>query len=387
MKNYFAENLKKLRLESNITQEKLAEFIGVAPQTISKWEKCETYPDIEKLPIISNYFKVSIDRLLGNDQICTEAEIDLLINKIKETGLRDSSAALEMAKEGYKRYPYSYKMMDTYGDALTLYCPDRDTWDREYCTEVRRIAQLILDGCMEDDLRYSAIEKLCITCGDNMEEYLKACQRIPSGINFTRELWLEDYYKINTDEGIRLRQKNIMEFMWWFISHVNTLCGWREDAEYDSTKADINTWIAVCEMELAIYNGIFSDGDYLEFSWNVAWTYYHLAEAQLEKGEYGKALDCLEKVAEYSSANESLPPFACHTSFLVNKMVYDESKIGLQGSCGSPEDYLEKLSSQKYDVIRNTARFDSLIQKLQNCSKNVKIRDKTEFERFGRILS
>ena len=60
MKQYFAGNLKKLRKNADITQEKLAECLGVLPQTVSKWERAETYPDIETLPSLSNFFDVTI---------------------------------------------------------------------------------------------------------------------------------------------------------------------------------------------------------------------------------------------------------------------------------------------------------------------------------------
>ena len=55
MKQYFAGNLKKLRKNADITQEKLAECLGVLPQTVSKWERAETYPDIETLPSLANF--------------------------------------------------------------------------------------------------------------------------------------------------------------------------------------------------------------------------------------------------------------------------------------------------------------------------------------------
>ncbi|MBR3780247.1 MAG: helix-turn-helix transcriptional regulator, partial [Clostridia bacterium] len=45
MKIYFSENLKRLRTQKGLTQEKLANFIGVSYQTISKWENSDTYPD------------------------------------------------------------------------------------------------------------------------------------------------------------------------------------------------------------------------------------------------------------------------------------------------------------------------------------------------------
>lgn len=122
MKNYFSENIKKLRRTADITQEKLAEFVGVTPQTVSKWERAETYPDIETLPAIANYFGVTIDELLGNDKTQTDAMIDQLIADSSESArLGDEAKALTIALEGYKRYPYSYKMMDFYTTALQSY--------------------------------------------------------------------------------------------------------------------------------------------------------------------------------------------------------------------------------------------------------------------------
>ena len=72
---YFGENLKRLRKEKELTQETLAEIFGVSFQTISKWERGETYPDITMLPVISSYFNVSVDSLLGVDKAQKEQKI------------------------------------------------------------------------------------------------------------------------------------------------------------------------------------------------------------------------------------------------------------------------------------------------------------------------
>lgn len=60
----FAENLKFIRKERNITQEQLAEILDVTRQAVSKWESGNGYPETEKLLIISNKLSVSLDYLL-----------------------------------------------------------------------------------------------------------------------------------------------------------------------------------------------------------------------------------------------------------------------------------------------------------------------------------
>ncbi|MDE5995641.1 MAG: helix-turn-helix domain-containing protein, partial [Eubacterium sp.] len=75
MNIYFSENLKKLRQSKNLTQERLAEFLGVAFQTISKWERGESYPDITFLPKIASFFNTSIDDLLGVNKAKDDQEI------------------------------------------------------------------------------------------------------------------------------------------------------------------------------------------------------------------------------------------------------------------------------------------------------------------------
>jgi len=59
-------NIAKLRKEKGITQEALAEVVGVTGQAVSKWESGSS-PDTTLLPIIAEYFGVSIDRLFGRD--------------------------------------------------------------------------------------------------------------------------------------------------------------------------------------------------------------------------------------------------------------------------------------------------------------------------------
>lgn len=60
----FSKNLRKLRKEIDISQEQLAENFGITVQAVSKWECGLSYPDIELLPQIADFFHVTIDALL-----------------------------------------------------------------------------------------------------------------------------------------------------------------------------------------------------------------------------------------------------------------------------------------------------------------------------------
>ncbi len=79
MKINIAENLKRLRKERNITQEKLAEFIGVSFQAVSKWERNEGYPDITLLPVLANFFGVTTDELIGMNEIKDKQKLDEIL--------------------------------------------------------------------------------------------------------------------------------------------------------------------------------------------------------------------------------------------------------------------------------------------------------------------
>ena len=61
----FAENMRELRKERNLSQEGLAELLGVSRQAVSKWEQGEGYPEAETLLLLARELKVSLDHLMG----------------------------------------------------------------------------------------------------------------------------------------------------------------------------------------------------------------------------------------------------------------------------------------------------------------------------------
>lgn len=102
---YLSENLKKYRIIKNLTQEDVAEYLGITAQSVSKWERGESYPDITFLPALANIFETSIDLLIGMDTIRAE-----------ETRLNIHNKAVAYQRHG--DYDAAEK---TYRDALLIY--------------------------------------------------------------------------------------------------------------------------------------------------------------------------------------------------------------------------------------------------------------------------
>lgn len=65
--NNFGENIFNLRRKSELTQDSLAERLGVTAQAVSKWERGESMPDVSLLPSIAEIFGVTIDSLFGRE--------------------------------------------------------------------------------------------------------------------------------------------------------------------------------------------------------------------------------------------------------------------------------------------------------------------------------
>lgn len=69
---YLSQNLRKYRIINNLSQEDVAEYLGITAQSVSKWERGESYPDITFLPALANIFATSVDLLIGMDTIRAE---------------------------------------------------------------------------------------------------------------------------------------------------------------------------------------------------------------------------------------------------------------------------------------------------------------------------
>ena len=93
-----ADNLKRIRKENNLSQEQLAEQLGVSRQSVSKWESGQAYPEMDKVLQLSRMFNLNIDDLLNQDikEISKEKQSKLMINKYIDDFLAFITKTIDM---------------------------------------------------------------------------------------------------------------------------------------------------------------------------------------------------------------------------------------------------------------------------------------------------
>lgn len=104
MSIYIAQKLIEKRKAMNITQEQVASVLGITPQSISKWERGEGYPDITMLPAIADFFRTTVDDMLGIDTIHKEAELEEYRKQFSQL-IFNPQKRLELTEAYHRKYP------------------------------------------------------------------------------------------------------------------------------------------------------------------------------------------------------------------------------------------------------------------------------------------
>lgn len=110
MKIIIGDNIRNLRRKNDTTQEKLAEYLGITAQAISRWESGVCLPDMELLPGIASFFGVTIDELMGYHPAKEEINrIVLHLSDLLQQGKRQD--AIACARQALTVYPSSFSLM------------------------------------------------------------------------------------------------------------------------------------------------------------------------------------------------------------------------------------------------------------------------------------
>ena len=102
---HIGNKIRELRKQRGITQEQLAERIGVSFQAVSKWENNIALPDIAMVPVLATYFGVTIDELFDFRLKDIEAAVEAIVDEAVPFRESDPEKYCSILKAGLETYP------------------------------------------------------------------------------------------------------------------------------------------------------------------------------------------------------------------------------------------------------------------------------------------
>ena len=146
--------IRSLRRQKNISQEVLAQYLGVSFQAVSKWESGATMPDISLIPSIASFFDVSIDELFDFNHYETARKVREIVDASYPYRGIDDAKCEEILLEGLKKYP---------GNDILLNCLIYSIPVPERSDEVITICKSLIEGTKDDEIKYDALRILAET--------------------------------------------------------------------------------------------------------------------------------------------------------------------------------------------------------------------------------
>ena len=170
--------IRELRKQRGITQEQLAESIGISFQAVSKWENNIALPDITLAPVLASYFGVSMDELFDFNLKEIEYAVKNITDEAYKFRENDPAESKRILEEGLKKYPENDILLNN-----LLYVMNYS----EKPDETISVASKLIEKTDQSDVKYDALRFLAYAykAKGDFESAEAAIEQIPE-IYFTK---------------------------------------------------------------------------------------------------------------------------------------------------------------------------------------------------------
>lgn len=316
------EKIQKLRRRDNRTQEDIASALGVTSQAVSRWELGGSYPDMETIPSIANYFGISIDELFGyeNDRNKKIADIIARVDAygIKADGSDDwVDPCIKILREGLYEFPQNEKLLFALADTLheagwRRHCSwnyyDEEGFmsqnndkskENEYWAESAKICENLVSSATDHEIVNSAV-RILVHIYRNYGETEKAvafANRMPI-IKHSREVLLataadgKEEAKYIGEALLKLADEFAEQLVYGL---VNCKKNFETDMPTQKIKGAISLFELICD-----------DGNYGEYNEKLIHLYLYLSRVQWERGYHDEAFESLDNALKSAKRLEEL---------------------------------------------------------------------------------
>lgn len=314
--------IRELRRRDGRTQEDLADALGITSQAVSRWESGGSYPDMEIMPSLANYFGVTIDELFGyhNDR---DNKINAIIERINEFGIRSRGddewvdECLAILREGLAEFPQNERLIITLAETLSeagwrrhkewLYYDDegfiQHSYDvhksNEYWAESIKLCEYLVSNAADNTTVTRAIHILVLlyrNIGEN-DKAMAYAKKMPELKN-CREILLsaasdgKEETKYIGDFLLKTSSEFAEQLVYGLITNKHHF---ESDMPIEKIKGAISLFDLICDDgNMGIYHG------------NLIKLYLYLSRIQWERGYHDDAFASLDEALRNARAFDVL---------------------------------------------------------------------------------
>lgn len=353
------EKIKVLRKQHDVTQEKLAAYLNISYQAVSKWENGTALPDISLVPAISNFFGVSSDYLLGIQIDKTNEDIEntlIKVNELNHAGKRGDSIAL--LEEKLKLYPNNHMLLAEWIESKCLTFSksiDQGKW----LNEIIEKCNLILSDCSIDEIRYKTKTNMVFAysfCGKK-DIAEKLCYEFPENPYSKVEMMS---MIAHPKERVNYKKKCICRDFESLFIDISSI------AKHHYCFANPQDAIPVCQIALNILESVGCEGFLIMYK---AEAYSDLANAYSKLGDKEQTLKyvalAFDTYLELDKLIEDETYY--YNSPLLKGEFFNKTKVTFGGEMSATEGFLWTLQHIKsYDWLKKDADYLKLLEKMEN---------------------
>jgi transcriptional regulator with XRE-family HTH domain len=338
------EKIRTLRKEKNISQEMLAERLGVTFQAVSKWERDESYPDIIMLPAIANFFQVTVDTLLGMAETKEDEEVHKIEQQCIDCDIHyDLKKMQQLTENGLKKYPGNFRLMKWFVYAFQSTNPPKAIETGLY----------VLDHCKDDAIRINV--KRCIIYAyknsGNYEEAIKQAKTLPTYYDTSQDVLRAC---LSGREKLEHVQHVIIDLAYEFWYSIRQI-----EENYSAEEK-----ILLFQKSNAIYDAIYETDDMPVKLTRKMRNFQGMAEVALSESDADSGLKYMEEAVNCAVKHDNLPNVVSSTSLLFNQHPYNRT---CEKTMNVKAELLHDFETEDayYKDIRSTQTYHVLIDKLK----------------------
>lgn len=231
MELFIGEKLKKLRRARDLTQEEMAAHLGISFQAVSKWERGDGYPDITILPVLASYFGVTVDELLGMNEIAAREayrQVNLAWAEDNRAGRHREN--VQRMKDALKQYPNDALLLVQLSTSLEK-LDGTEAEKQAYLRESVAVQEQILRYGEDSEVRGATMYNICFAYWKlgQREKAIAQAKKLPN-LYKARENAL--VYFLDANERREVSRNALTPLSWAIGLHLNALAEWEGNDEF-----------------------------------------------------------------------------------------------------------------------------------------------------------